>query len=118
MGGAAFFDDASLCEVTSTDVEDGDVPTPLRLHQNIPNPFNPSTMISFDLPHDAHVKLDVYNVKGELVANVLDEKMSGGHKRINWTAVDAAGKPLSSGVYFYRLFADEQAQTRKMVLLR
>jgi hypothetical protein len=88
------------------------------LHQNYPNPFNPSTTIRFDLPHAAHVKLSVYNIKGELVAVIADRHMTEGRKEMGWAAKDSRGRALASGVYFYRLVAGDFVQTKKMVLLR
>ncbi len=88
------------------------------LYQNYPNPFNPATTISFDLPYSAHVKLGVYNVKGELVSTLVDRYVTKGHRELTWNATDDRGYPISSGVYFYRLIAGELVRTRKMILLR
>ncbi len=97
-------------------------PTPSFVHfsleQNIPNPFNPTTMIRFDLPREVRVKLCVYNVKGELIATLVDQHMTGGRKEIAWTAQSNQGNAVASGIYFYRLVAGEFVQTKKMVLLR
>jgi hypothetical protein len=90
----------------------------LTLSQNFPNPFNPSTTICFDLPDAAHVYLSVYNVKGKLVATLIDGYVTQGHKEIDWAARDKRGRPLSSGIYFYHLVAGGSVRTRKMVLLR
>lgn len=87
------------------------------LTQNVPNPFNPTTMIRFDLPRAVHVKLCVYNVKGQLVSTIVDQHMTEGRKEIAWTAKDNRGRAVSSGIYFYRLVAGDYVQTRKMVLL-
>lgn len=89
------------------------IPVTYALHQNVPNPFNPSTVIRFDLPEAARVRLFVYNVKGELVARLVDGYMPAGRKEVLWNA-----ETVSSGVYFYRLIAGDFVQTRKMVLLR
>jgi hypothetical protein len=88
------------------------------LYQNIPNPFNPVTMIRFDLPRAVHVKLCVYDVKGALVATLVDSRMTAGRKEVTWSAVNDHGIAVTSGVYFYRLAAGEFVRTRKMVLLR
>ena len=90
----------------------------LTLSQNFPNPFNPSTTICFDLPDAAHVYLSVYNVKGKLVATLIDGYVTQGHKEIDWAARDKRGRPLSSAIYFYHLVAGGSVRTRKMVLLR
>jgi hypothetical protein len=95
-----------------------ELPGSFALHQNNPNPFNPSTTIRFDLPEDSHVELSVYNVKGELVSVIADRSMTAGYKELTWQALDMRGRQLSSGTYFYRLEAGEFVRTRKMVLLR
>ena len=88
------------------------------LYQNQPNPFNPTTTIRFDLSRAVHVKLCVYNVKGELVSTVIDQLMTEGRKEGTWSAKDNRGHAVTSGIYFYRLVAGDFVQTKKMVLLR
>jgi pimeloyl-ACP methyl ester carboxylesterase len=88
------------------------------LHQNVPNPFNPSTTIRFALPDDRHVRLSVYDVTGRRIATLVDGLMTSGEKRIEWNGRDDAGSEASSGVYFYRLVAGERVSVRKMVLIR
>jgi len=83
------------------------------LEQNYPNPFNPSTEIKFDLQNDSKVKLSVFNTKGELVADLKDEKMLKGSHAVNFDA-----STLNSGVYFYKLNVNGRAETKKMVLTR
>jgi hypothetical protein len=104
---------------TSTTGDDmPSVPKAFALYQNAPNPFNPTTMIRFDLPRAVHVKLCVYNVKGELVKTLVDKYMTEGRKEVAWTAMSDKGRAVASGIYFYRLVAGDLVQTRKMVLLR
>ena len=90
----------------------------LALHQNYPNPFNPVTTISFTLPSAARVTLAVFDAEGRLVRSLVDDTLEGGIKQIEWDGRDDAGRPASSGVYFYRLEAGKQSLTRKMVLLK
>ncbi|UCF05338.1 MAG: T9SS type A sorting domain-containing protein, partial [bacterium] len=94
------------------------IPKAFALYQNVPNPFNPTTTIRFDLPRAVHVKLSIYNVKGELIATLVDQHMTEGRKEVSWTAKDNRGRAVSSGIYFYRLVAGDFVQTKKMVLLR
>jgi hypothetical protein len=83
------------------------------LHQNFPNPFNPSTAIEFALPKASFITLKIYDLLGNEVTTLVAEKLPAGkHQRV-WEA-----KGLASGVYLYRLEAGEFVQTRKLILLR
>jgi glycosidase len=90
----------------------------VRLGQNFPNPFNPTTTISFVLPEESHVNLSVYDIQGRPVKTIQDEVLPGGYSEVEWDGRDETGRTVSSGVYFYRLMAADQTITRKMVLLR
>jgi len=90
----------------------------LALHQNKPNPFNPSTTIGYDLPDRTHVILDVYDVSGRHVRNLVDEVKDEGSYSAVWNGKDYSGNTVSSGVYFYVLNTGKRSFTRKMVLLR
>ncbi|MDZ7315650.1 MAG: CotH kinase family protein [candidate division KSB1 bacterium] len=84
-----------------------------RLYQNYPNPFNAQTTIPFDLPCPSRVKLQVYNLRGQLISSLLDEFLDTGRHSILWR-----GDSFSSGVYFYRLQADDYIEIRKFTLVR
>ena len=91
-----------------------------RLAQNYPNPFNPSTAIRYSIRSPGHVTLRVYDVRGRLVATLVDKEQAPraeGYK-IDWRGRSNTGGNVTSGVYFYRLVAGEFIETRKMVLLR
>ena len=94
------------------------LPSKFTLFQNVPNPFNPTTTIRFDLARPAHVKLFVYNIKGERVATIIDKDMPEGRKEVTWTATNDKGSAVASGIYFYRLVAGGFVQTKKMVIVR
>jgi len=95
------------------------MPTRFALHQNVPNPFNPTTAIAFDVPTGgARVTLEIYDVGGHLVDRLVDGFQSGGHKRVTWTGTDRRGHGVASGVYFYRLRAKGFVETRKMILIQ
>jgi len=91
---------------------------PLTLYQNAPNPFNPVTTIRYYLPAAADVVLEIYDVSGRRVACPVNRRQDEGYHSVEWNGIDGAGVPVSSGVYFYRLIADRQTLSRKMVLLR
>lgn len=91
-------------------------PTLLR---NIPNPFNPSTTIAFELPEAGAVSLRVFDATGRLVDVLLDNAAAtSGHNEVVWTGRDGTGRSVSAGVYFYLLETAELRETRKMVLVR
>jgi len=85
---------------------------------NYPNPFNPSTTISFTLPREADVVLDVYNIKGQKVRTLLDGACSGGYHQVVWNGDDSAGRSVGSGVYFYRMVSGGFTEVKKMLLLK
>lgn len=100
-------------------VKVGNVPSEISLHQNTPNPFNPTTTIAFDLPQAADVSIDIYNVNGQRVRNLLSRAEEGGAHEVTWDARSDAGSPLPSGIYFYRLTVDGRTvATKKMILLK
>jgi subtilisin family serine protease len=83
------------------------------LSQNFPNPFNPSTSISYSLAEKCHVKLTVYDVNGRVVKKLVNQTQEAGEKCVTWNASN-----IASGVYFYRLQTDQFVKTRKMILMR
>ena len=93
---------------------------PLRyvLHGNYPNPFNPTTMVRYDLPEAAAVRLEVFSVKGERVVVLVDKHQPAGSHHVLWDGRNSWGQPVATGVYFYRLRAGSFVQTRKMHLLK
>jgi hypothetical protein len=94
--------------------DDGSLmPKVFALEQNFPNPFNPSTVISFSLPKQDMVSLKVFNILGQEVETLVDDVLSAGVHTVTWNADRTA-----SGVYFYRLSFDGQVLTRKMTFLK
>jgi C1A family cysteine protease len=100
--------------------DDDDPITPYRwsLSHNYPNPFNPSTTILYSLATRSHVTITIYNVLGQEVNVIVDDVKSAGEYRASWDGADFGGRGVASGIYFYRLSADDHTETAKMVLLR
>ena len=96
-----------------TGIEDTDLPTEYALSQNYPNPFNPTTTIKFQLKEAGHVNLVIYDHIGREVLSLVDRPMSAGYHSIN-----VGADRLASGIYFYRIRANEFTATRKMLLLK
>ena len=90
----------------------------LALEQNIPNPFNPSTSISFTLPKADLVSIKVYDVTGKLVKALVDNKLPAGRHVVNWKGYNDAGGTVASGIYFCRMNTCEGSKTIKMVIIR
>ncbi len=88
-------------------------PLTFNLEQNYPNPFNPVTTIKYQIPHRSNVSLKVYDILGNMIADLVNEEKSSGVYEANWNAAN-----LSSGVYFYQLKAGEFIQTKKMILMK
>ncbi len=88
------------------------------LHQNYPNPFNPETTISFDMPKAGFANLSIYNVKGQLIKNLINENLDFGRHSVVWNGTDNNGKPVTSGLYLYRLTTNGVTETKKMMLMK
>lgn len=104
----------------ATDANDDQstIPEQFALYQNYPNPFNPSTVISFDLPKSVRVTISILNILGQEIDRPVDQAFSAGTHQVEWDSRDHYGRPLASGVYFYRLSCDDFTETRKLVLVR
>jgi hypothetical protein len=99
---------------TITSVYDnGSMPTTFELSQNYPNPFNAQTNIDFNLEKDSQVDLNVYDITGAKVANLVDGELEAGHHSITWDASE-----VSSGVYYYKMRTNGEVTARKMTLLK
>lgn len=89
-----------------------------HLNQNYPNPFNPETIIEYVLPENSQVKLSIYNILGQHIKTLIDEYQKAGYKKITWDGKDKTGRQVSSGVYFYKIKADDFTSSKKMLLLK
>lgn len=102
-------------------IEIGDLrlrPDTFALDQNMPNPFNPSTTITYQMPESGDVKLVIYNLLGQEVRTVVDESLEAGYHKVVWDGRDAVGRQVASGIYIYRLKAASNIQSRRMMLLK
>ena len=91
---------------------------PFELKGNFPNPFNPETIIKFNLPQASAVSLKVYNILGQVVNTLVDEPLDAGSHSVMWNGTNAQGRDVASGVYFYRINAGGYESIEKMTLLR
>jgi len=100
---------------------DGDlvnVPTVTTLRMNYPNPFNPSTTISFDVAQAGHVVIEVFNVRGQRVQSLVDGVYVAGRHSVVWDGNDFSGRNVASGMYFYRMTTGNYSSVRKMLLMK
>ena len=95
----------------------GVLPERFEMGSNYPNPFNPSTVIPYQLPAPMHVRLEVFNLLGQRIATLVDGEQPAGFHTAVWDATDAAGQGVAAGVYLYRLSGDEAKITRRMLLI-
>ena len=127
--------ESSFVEVMESEVRDGNfavngtaLPAPLQIQtrpeafalaNNYPNPFNPATTIKYALPEASDVKLEIYNVVGQVVRTLVADHQNAGRYVVQWDATNDSGHSLSSGIYFYRLQAGgEFLEVKKMLLVK
>ena len=116
----------NLSELLSnvTDLEDNEShPEDYQLSQNYPNPFNPSTAIRFSLPQETQLKINIYNMLGELVETLAEGIYEAGYHKVTFSAIDGSASggnasSLPSGAYIYRIESNSFVQTKKMLLLK
>jgi len=89
-----------------------------ELGSNYPNPFNPTTNISFSLKEAGKVSLDVYNAKGQKIRTLLNSEMAAANHVVTWNGDDNSGKKVSSGIYFYKMHTAKYTETKKMLLMK
>jgi hypothetical protein len=89
------------------------IPLSFYLSQNYPNPFNPITMINYQLPMTNEVELSIYNILGQKVVTLVNEKQPAGNYQVEWDA-----SSYTSGVYYYEIVAGEYREVKKMIHLR
>lgn len=103
---------------TSVSNSGGSLPHAFALHYNYPNPFNPETVIQYEIPQQAEVKLEVYNTIGQRIRTLVDAETAPGTYQVMWDGRDDGGIRVASGLYFYRLKTDAFVNTKRMLLLK
>ncbi len=94
------------------------LPDIFALHENYPNPFNPVTTITYDLPERIMVRLTVFDITGRRIRQLVNGYQEAGFQSALWEGTDDRGQPVSGGLYFYQLKAGEFVETRKMLLIK
>jgi photosystem II stability/assembly factor-like uncharacterized protein len=108
-----FFTENNGGIVTSVETKKANVVSKYKLNQNYPNPFNPTTKISYQIPTSSNVKITIYDLLGNEVAEIINENKNAGYYEVDFEANN-----LSSGVYFYQIATGNFIQSKKMILLR
>ncbi len=98
--------------------ETSPLPQTFSLQQNFPNPFNPGTLIQYQIPARTQVELVVYDLSGKKVRTLVNATQESGMKTVTWNGKDEQGRSVAAGVYVYRLQAGGYMETKKMVLLK
>ena len=109
-----WIDESEVSIAEPTDI----VPEEFVLYPPYPNPFNPMTILSYDLPEDAFVSITIYDMLGRQVKTLINDQQTAGYRSTQWNAANNAGSPVSAGIYLYMIQAGEFRQTKKMVLLK
>lgn len=110
-----------LADISSTDAQSAaNLPLPrvLSIESNFPNPFNPETTIRFTVPKDGRVQVKVFNVKGQMVKQLVNEQLIAGKHATVWNGTDKHGKSVSSGLYFARIEQGGTHRVHKMMLMK
>ncbi|HPS38159.1 MAG TPA: chitobiase/beta-hexosaminidase C-terminal domain-containing protein [Candidatus Cloacimonadota bacterium] len=94
------------------------VPVTSQLTGNYPNPFNPETTISYTVKETSPVTIGVYNLKGQLVKTLINETKASGNHTVVWNGTDENGRAVSSGMYYYKMYAGKYSSTKKMILMK
>ena len=115
-GSSGLSNEAFIDVVSGSDLISQKVKT--ELLNNYPNPFNPETIISFNLKEKYHVLLEVFNIKGELVRTLANREFNQGKSSVIWNGKDDNGKDAASGIYFYRLLTVDYISVKKMIFLK
>jgi hypothetical protein len=111
--------DTFVITVNEVGIDDHNTPVDAaNMISNYPNPFNPETTISYTLPQDDRVRIDIYNIKGQKVKSLLDEKVAQGRHQVVWNGTGEHGVLSASGIYFCHVQAGDQIVIGKMLLLK
>ena len=108
----------AINSITSIGEENVLIPGDYRLYQNHPNPFNSSTTISYDLLETLDMRLEIYDIRGNVVKKLFEGRQTAGHHVLGWDGRDNQGLSVVSGIYFYKLSSNKFTVTRKMVLTK
>jgi len=117
------FDTEEILQITFEDVSVEDMvlimsKIPIKFLKNYPNPFNPTTTISFEILTAGETTVDIYNSKGQKVTRLLNDELDIGNHSVIWNGTDMNGNKVSSGIYFYRVSVNAKQKVNKMIMIK
>jgi flagellar hook assembly protein FlgD len=115
--GASVFETIAL-EVVYNVANDQNLPAFTKLNKNYPNPFNPQTSISYSLKQAGPVKIEIFNVKGQLVRTLVNTTKKAGKYNAVWFGQNDSGSKVGSGIYFYKMQTTDFTDIERMLLLK
>lgn len=101
-----------------TDMWNDLIPKEYILTHNYPNPFNPITAIGYALPTDSHIRINIYNLKGQLVKTLVNQSKTAGYHTVTWDIKDNAREEIAAGIYLYQIVTPEFTDTKKLVVMK
>ena len=104
--------------ILSSDVNNRSTVEEFVLNDAYPNPFNPTTLLSFSVMKEGHINLSIYDMAGRLVSTLVDGNLEQGNHDMVWDGMDGNGNSVSSGMYIYSLQGEDMSITKKMVLMK
>ena len=117
-GGTVYWEDSFALTMEALNISHDNIPARYSLGEAYPNPFNPATTISYEIPNDEYVSIDIYNLMGGHIKSLVSMNQNPGYKTIEWNATNDRNESVSAGLYLYTIQAGDFRQTRKMVLLK
>ena len=115
---AQWIDEGALEIPSLSSFELNFTPNNFMLYQNYPNPFNPLTTLRYDLPKNAFVRINIYDILGNIVCNLVNKNQESGYKSVQWNATNNQGEAMPAGLYFYSIKAGQFRLTKTMILLK
>ena len=104
--------------ITNSNLERKNLPGSFALYPNYPNPFNPYTVIKFDVPVLANISIKIFNSLGQMVKTLVDQQVAPGYQQVTWDGSDQNGIILSSGIYFIQMKTSDYQKVQKITFLR
>ena len=117
-GGAVYWEDSFALTMEALNISQDNIPARYSLGEAFPNPFNPATTISYEIPNSEFVSIDIYNLMGRHIKSLVNMNQNPGYKTIEWNATNNSNQPVSAGMYIYTIQAGEFLATKKMLLLK